>query len=112
MTFAEAKTRHAEMAEEIRRHDHAYYVLAQPTISDPEYDRLYHQLLDLEKDFPQLITPDSPSQRVAGQPLKGFKPVHHLVPMLSLDNTYSEDEVADFVRRVQKFLPDEPLDWI
>jgi DNA ligase (NAD+) len=112
MTLEDARGKHSKLAEELRRHDHAYYVLAQPTISDPEYDRLYYQLLDLEKDFPQLITPDSPSQRVAGQPLKGFKPVQHLIPMLSLDNTYSEDEVADFVRRVQKLLPDEPLDWI
>jgi DNA ligase (NAD+) len=112
MTFAEAKTRHAEMAEEIHRHDHAYYVLAQPTISDRDYDRLYHELLDLEKQFPDLITPDSPSQRVSGEPLKEFKPVRHLAPMLSLDNTYSQEELREFVNRVQRILPNETLDWI
>src|SRR5690349_21076638 len=72
MTLTEAEKRHAQLVEEIRRHDHAYYILAQPTISDHEYDRLYHEVLDLEKAFPALVTPDSPSQRVGGQPLKGF----------------------------------------
>jgi len=72
MTSDQAKARHAKLAEELRRHDHAYYVLAQPTISDRDYDRLYHELLDLEKEFPALATPDSPSQRVGGTPLKEF----------------------------------------
>jgi DNA ligase (NAD+) len=112
MNFNEAKARHAELVEGIRRHDHAYYVLAQPTISDRDYDRLYHELLDLEKQFPQLITPDSPTQRVSGEPLKEFKQVQHLQPMLSLDNTYSQEDVRDFVNRVQKLLPDEKLEWI
>src|SRR5215470_12145352 len=75
MTQKEAETRHAELADEIRRHDHAYYVLAQPSISDQDYDRLYHELLDIETKFPALVTPDSPSQRVSGEPLKEFKPV-------------------------------------
>src|SRR5437868_3792101 len=112
MTLNNARTRHAELADEIRRHDHAYYVLAQPTIGDQEYDRLYHQLLDLEKEFPELITPDSPSQRVGGEPLKAFKPVQHLKPMLSLDNTYSQQELREFVNRVQRILPKEELDWM
>src|ERR1700748_2053748 len=112
MTFEKAKARHAQLAEEIRRHDHAYHVLAQPTIGDRDYDRLYHELLDLEKDFPQLATVDSPSQRVGGTPLKEFKPVKHLVPMLSLDNTFSQEELRDFVARVQRILPDETLDWM
>jgi len=111
VTQAEAKKRHARLVEEIRGHDRAYYVEAAPKISDHEYDRLYHELLDLEKEFPGLITPDSPSQRVGGEPIKAFKPVRHLLPMLSLDNTYSQDEVLDFVKRLQKLLPDEPLDW-
>jgi DNA ligase (NAD+) len=108
----EAKKRHAQLVEEIRRHDRAYYVLAQPKISDRDYDRLYHELLELEKDFPNLATPDSPSRRVAGEPLKEFKPVRHAVPMMSLDNTYSQEEVRDFVKRVQKLLPDEKLEWV
>src|SRR6266436_1033716 len=112
MTLNEAKTAHARIVEEIRQHDHAYYVLAQPSISDQEYDRLYRRLLDLEKEFPQLITSDSPSQRVGGEPLKAFKPVPHLKPMLSLDNTYSQVELRDFVNRVQRLLPHENLDWI
>jgi DNA ligase (NAD+) len=112
MNFNEAKARHAQLVEEISRHDHAYYVLAQPTISDREYDRLYHELLDLEQQFPQLVTPDSPTQRVSGQPLKEFKQVQHVQPMLSLDNTYSQEDVRDFVNRVQKLLPGEKLEWI
>src|SRR5258707_9064439 len=111
MTQAQAKKRHAQIAGEIRAHDLAYYVEAQPKISDRDYDWLYHELIDLEKNFPELTTPDSPSQRVGGEPLKAFKPVRHLLPMLSLDNTYSQDEVRDFVKRVQKILPDEKLDW-
>jgi DNA ligase (NAD+) len=112
MTLNEAKIRHAQLVEEIRQHDHAYYVLAQPSISDQDYDRLYRQLLDLEKQFPDLITPDSPTQRVGGQPLKAFKPVQHLQPMLSLDNTYSQEELREFVNRVQRILPSEKLDWV
>jgi DNA ligase (NAD+) len=112
MTLEKAKARHAELAEEIRRHDHAYYVLAQPSVSDRDYDRLYHELLDLEKQFPELATADSPSQRVGGTPLKQFKPVKHVLPMLSLDNTYSQQELRDFVARVQRILPNETLDWM
>ena len=112
MTLSEAKRRHAQLVEEIRQHDHAYYVLAQPAISDQAYDRLYRQLLDLEKEFPQLITPDSPTQRVGEQPLKSFQPVQHRRPMLSLDNTYSQDELRAFVERVQRLLPNETLDWV
>ncbi len=85
MTAAQAKARHAKLVEEIRRHDHAYYVLAQPKISDREYDLLYGELLDLEREFPALVTPDSPSQRISGAPTEGFRRVNHLVPMLSLE---------------------------
>jgi DNA ligase (NAD+) len=112
MTIREAKARHIQLVEEIQRHDHAYYVLAQPTISDQEYDRLYHELLDLEARFPELVTPDSPSQRVGGQPLAEFKPVRHLKPMTSLDNTYSQADLREFVSRVQRLLPNETLEWV
>jgi len=112
MTPNEAKARHSRLVEEIRRHDHAYYVLAQPTISDQEYDRLYHELIDLEQAHPELITPDSPTQRVGGQPLKEFRPVRHLEPMMSLDNTYSQADLREFVNRVQRLLPKESLDWV
>src|SRR6185436_15824207 len=112
MTAQQAKDKHAQLVEEIRQHDHAYYVLAQPSISDQEYDRLYRRLVDLEHQFPQMVTPDSPTQRVGGEPLKAFKPVQHLQPMLSLDNTYSQEELKQFVNRVQRILPNEKLDWM
>jgi DNA ligase (NAD+) len=111
MTLAQAKARHEELAAEIRRNDQLYYVENRPAISDQEYDRLYHQLLDLEKEFPQLATPDSPTQRVGGEPVKAFQPVHHRAPMLSLDNTYSQAEVRNFVARVQRIVPEEKLEW-
>ena len=112
MTLSEATSRHTQLVEEIRRHDYAYYVLAQPSITDQEYDGLYHELIDLETRFPQLVTPDSPTQRVGGQPLKEFKPVRHLKPMTSLDNTYSQEDLREFVNRVQRLLPKEQLDWM
>jgi DNA ligase (NAD+) len=112
MTHAEAKVRHAELAEEIRGHDEAYYVRAQPSISDHAYDRLYHELLDLEKAYPDLVTPESPSQRVGGAPLTEFKPVRHLAAMRSLDNTYSQEEVREFVARLNRLLPGESLEWM
>lgn len=105
------QARIAELREQIRRHDHAYYVLAQPTISDREYDHLYKELVELETAFPRLITPESPTQRVGGKPLGEFVSVRHSVRMMSLDNTYSQGEVRDFVQRVHKLLPDVELDW-
>ncbi len=112
MTHAQAKARHAQLVTEIRAHDHAYYAEARPTISDPAYDRLYHDLLALEQEFPDLITADSPSQRVGGEPLTEFQPVQHLSPMMSLDNTYSQGEVREFVARVQRLLPGQTLEWL
>jgi DNA ligase (NAD+) len=112
MTHTEAKAHHARLADEIRAHDHAYYVEAKPSISDQAYDKLYHELLDLEKKFPDLVTPDSPSQRVGGEPLTAFTPVQHLSPMMSLDNTYSQEEVRHFVARVQRLVPGETLEWM
>ncbi len=106
MTPPEAKTRHDEWAAEIRRHDSLYYLEARPEITDQEYDRLYRELVDLEKLHPELATPDSPTQRVGGQPVKAFQSVAHLAPMLSLDNTYSQAEVASFLQRVQRLAPD------
>jgi DNA ligase (NAD+) len=85
VTLKEAQARHARLADEIRRHDHAYYVIGQPELTDYEYDRLYQELLELEKGFPTLITAESPSQRVGGTPTEGFTRVKHLQPMLSLE---------------------------
>ena len=85
MTFAQAKARHTELADEIDRHDHAYYVEGRQLITDREYDQLFGELQKLEKDFPKLVTPESPTQRVGGAPSEKFARVKHLVPMLSLD---------------------------
>ena len=106
-----SQQRHAVLVEEILRHDRAYYVEAQPAVSDQEYDRLYRELLALEAVHPELRTPDSPSQRVGGEPIDGFETIRHTVPMMSLDNTYSQEEVREFVDRVQKLLPGELLEW-
>ena len=111
MTEAAARTEHARLMEEIRRHDHAYYIEAQPTVSDSEYDRRYRRLLDLEAAWPQFSTPDSPSQRVGGHALTQFANARHSVPMQSLENTYSPAEVHSFVARVQKLLPGLTLQW-
>lgn len=93
-----------KLREEIRKHDYLYYVKGEPIISDYEYDQLYRRLLELEKQYPELITPDSPSQRVGGAPLEGFEPVPHNPPMLSLDNAYDEDEVKAWEARIRKAL--------
>lgn len=100
MTLNEAKARHATLAAEIRRHDHAYYVVGKAEITDYEYDALFKQLQDLEREFPSLITPESPTQRVGGAPAAGFTRVKHLLPMLSLEKVEasespSKDEVPD-----------------
>jgi DNA ligase (NAD+) len=85
VTPAEAKKRHVQLADEIRRHDHAYYVEGRQIISDREYDLLFQDLQELENNFPELVTPESPTQRVGGAPSESFARVKHLVPMLSLD---------------------------
>jgi DNA ligase (NAD+) len=93
-----------ELREEIRRHDHAYFVLAKPVISDRDYDRLMAELTALENEHPELRTSDSPTQRVGGAPIEGFKTVRHSTPMLSLDNTYNEDELTEFDARARRGL--------
>lgn len=101
-----------ELRREIRRHDRLYYVDAQPEISDREYDRLYAELRELEDEHPELRTPDSPTQRVGGEPIDGFVTVRHSEPMLSIDNTYSPDELREFDRRIRKLLPGETVDYV
>jgi DNA ligase (NAD+) len=105
----EAAKKIPQLREEIRKHDQLYYEEAAPVISDRDYDRLYRELVDLETQFPDLVTPDSPTQRVGGKPLKAFEQVPHLIPMLSLDNTYSEQEVKNFYARIQRLLPNEKI---
>src|SRR4030095_13261662 len=109
MDRKEADKKIARLREEIRKHDRLYYEQAAPIISDREYDRLYKELVDLETQFPDLLTPDAPTQRVGGKPLEAFAQIQHRAPMLSLDNTYSEDEVANFYKRITRLLPDERI---
>ena len=97
---------------EIERHNHLYYVEAAPEISDREYDALLKRLEVLEKQFSELVTPDSPTQRVGGEPLKGFQNVRHTVPMISLANTYSKDELVEFDGRVRKLLSDTEYTYV
>jgi DNA ligase (NAD+) len=111
MTKPKAKKRHAMLTEVICRHDHSYYVLAESTISDSDYDRLYRELLDLEESHPELLTADSPSQRIGGKPVSEFPSHTHALPMMSLDNTYSYEEISEFLKRVGKLLPEADLDW-
>lgn len=107
-----ARTEIEKLREEIRRHDHLYYVKTSPEISDREYDRLYARLRELEAAHPDLVTPDSPTQRVGGRPLEGFTQVRHAVPMLSIDNTYNEAELRQFDERVRKGLGGEPYAYV
>ncbi|HST31402.1 MAG TPA: NAD-dependent DNA ligase LigA [Chthoniobacterales bacterium] len=106
---AQAATRLGKLRHEIKEHDRRYYEDSAPTISDRDYDRLYKELVDLEARFPKLVTPDSPTQQVGGKPLQAFAQIEHRLPMLSLDNTYSEDEVANFYKRITKLLPNEKI---
>ena len=89
---------------QIRHHNYQYHVLDEPEVPDAEYDRLVRQLQDLEKAHPELVTADSPTQRVGAEPIKAFGTIHHILPMLSLDNAFSEDELNDFHRRVTERL--------
>ena len=109
MDRTEAEKTIAQLREEIRKHDRLYYQDAAPIISDRDYDRLYKELVDLETRFPDLLTPDSPTQRVGGKPLQAFAQIQHRAPMLSLDNTYSEEEVVNFYKRIRRLLPDEKI---
>lgn len=97
------------LRKEIRRHDYKYYVEGQPEIADPEYDRLYRELVELEKKYPSLVKNDSPTQRVGGEPIKEFMHLTHRVPMLSLENAYSPEELYDFEKRIRRILEEKPL---
>ncbi len=102
MTTTEAERRIDELRGEINRHDRLYYVEAKPVIGDRDYDLLYEELLSLERQFPQFASPDSPTQRVSGEPIAGFVQVRHNPPMQSLDKTHSKGELADFDAFVRK----------
>lgn len=101
-----------KLREEIRHHEHRYYVLMDPEISDVKFDKLMHRLQEIEKEHPELVTSDSPTQRVGGRPAEEFAKVRHSAPMLSLDNTYSVDELRDFDRRVRELSGREQVPYV
>lgn len=111
-TKKQAEKEILSLREQIHHHDRLYYVLSQPEISDRDYDVLYKRLAELEGLYPDLITPDSPTQRVSGQAVAAFGPVRHRIPMLSLDNTYNEEDIRAWGERVQKILRDQTVVYV
>jgi DNA ligase (NAD+) len=112
MTRADAFSRLTELREAIHHHDYLYYVEARPEVSDAEYDALMRELRDLEAAFPDLVTPDSPTQRVAGQPVEAFRPVEHRAAMLSLDNAMKPDDLREFEARLKRALPGAVVHYV
>lgn len=108
----EIQERVEKLQEEIRRYDYYYYVLNQPLISDAEYDKLFRELLELERQYPELVTPDSPTQRVGAPPAEEFAPVEHAIPMLSLANCFNDEELEEWDDRVRRMLGGEPVEYV
>src|SRR5262245_50250436 len=104
MTPRQAQREHARLEAEIRKHDEAYYQKDAPTVSDAEYDALRRRYAAIEEKFPELRTMESLTLKVGAAPARGFAKVRHAVPMLSLDNAFAEQDVADFVARIRRFL--------
>ena len=102
----------ARLREEIRQHDRKYYVEAAAEISDTDYDRLMQRLKELEVQHSEFLTPDSPTQRIGDQPVEGLRPIEHRIPMLSIDNTYSVEDLQKFGERTAKLLPGESIAWV
>ena len=107
-----ARERVAVLREEIEKHNYHYYVLDQPLISDARFDGLLQELLALEKQYPELVTADSPTQRVGGTPLAAFGSVRHQVPLLSLANAFGEDDLREFDRRVRSITGEEVTEYV
>ncbi|MBN2511456.1 MAG: hypothetical protein JXB18_00825, partial [Sedimentisphaerales bacterium] len=107
-----AKEQIEQLRATLRRHDYLYYVLNQPEISDQQYDVLFAELKQLEAQHPEFITADSPTQRVSERPIEGFTQVHHSIPMLSIDNTYSDQELREFDKRVRKGLESDDFEYV
>ncbi|MFN3195305.1 MAG: NAD-dependent DNA ligase LigA [Chlorobiota bacterium] len=106
MEMKEIQEKYNNLKEKVKKHSYLYYVKNQPEVSDREFDSLFDELLEMEANHPELVTADSPTQRVGGEPVEGFETVEHSHPMLSLQNTYSREEVEDFDKRVKKILGD------
>ncbi len=112
MNHDQARKRLQALAAELHEHAHRYYVLDRPTISDAEYDRLFRELQQLEQEFPEWVTADSPTRRVGGSPLPEFAQIQHTIPMLSLGNALTEDEIREFDAQVHRFLEhDDPIEY-
>ena len=112
MSRSEVKQRIGELRAEIQQHDYRYYVQDAPSVPDAEYDRLMRELQALESEYPELVTPESPSQRVGGEPLDGFEAVHHGTPMLSLANAFSEEDIHQFHERVSRGLELDHVEYV
>src|SRR6202044_4137529 len=111
-TTKDADKKIESLRERIRHHEYLYYVLDQPEISDADFDKLMRELKDLEAEHPELLTADSPTQRVGGKPREGFVKAKHSSPMLSLDNAYSEEELRDWERRVHELTGRTDLEYM
>ena len=112
LSLKQASQKIKKLREEIKHHEKKYYIDNDPQISDYEFDLLVKKLEELEKQFPKLITPESPTQRVGEQPLEGFVSIQHRTPMLSLDNCYSVEELREFEGRIQKLLPSKKIEYV
>ncbi|WP_298039990.1 NAD-dependent DNA ligase LigA [uncultured Desulfuromonas sp.] len=113
MDETQARDRHLELCKQLHRHNYLYHVLDRPEIPDAEYDRLFRELLELEKAYPELAGPDSPSARVGAAPLDKFEPLRHTLPMLSLENAFDEAEMREFDARIKRFLHrDAEIDYV
>ncbi|RLB71888.1 MAG: DNA ligase (NAD(+)) LigA, partial [Deltaproteobacteria bacterium] len=102
--FKAAQQQHQELAQQLHHHNYQYHTLDQPEISDAEYDQLMQQLLAIENQYPELATPESPSQRVGSTPLEGFTEATHASPMLSLENAFNGEDLKSFDSRIKRFL--------
>ncbi len=111
MDKPQAKQRIEKLKKEINHHRYLYHVLDTQEISDAGLDSLKHELYKLEQEYPEFITPDSPTQRVGGKPLDKFEKVRHKVPMLSIEDVFSEEELKDWQERIQKLVPHERFDY-
>lgn len=112
MSTPDPRKRIQALSDELRHHSYLYYVQSKPSISDRDFDALLQELIDLEAQHPDLLAPDSPTQRVGHEPLSGFDTHRHAVPMMSLSNTYNRDELLDFDERVRKLLGDESFTYV
>ncbi|MFM8214169.1 MAG: DNA ligase LigA-related protein, partial [Pirellula sp.] len=112
VNLQQASARVTELRQQIRQHDYLYYVVAEPVVSDLQYDQLLKELTQWETRFPSLITDDSPTRKIGDQVVEGLAQVAHRIPMLSIDNTYTEGELREFLHRVEKLLSGEPVEWV